>query len=62
MCYNPNCPHCAYELEFDHHCDMYDDGANIIVKTIGHCSNCGKRFKWEEVYALFTFQDLEENE
>ena len=62
MSYNPNCPHCGVELDFDDHYDMYDDGDAIIVKAIGHCSKCGKHFKWEDVYTLCAFQDLEEGE
>ena len=34
MTYNPYCPHCAVELDFDDHYDMYDDGDAIIVKCI----------------------------
>ena len=62
MSYNPNCPHCNIELDFDDHYDMYDDGDAIIVKAIGHCDKCGKHFKWEDVYTLCAFQGLEEDE
>jgi hypothetical protein len=62
MEYKPYCPHCAIELDIDDHYDMYEDGDTIIVKAIGHCYKCGKRFRWEDVYTLCTFQDLEEDE
>ena len=60
--YNPYCPHCGVELNFDDHYDMYDDGDRIIVKAIGCCPNCRKNFRWEDVYVLRCFQDLEEVE
>ena len=62
MAYNPNCPYCKVELDFDDHYDMYDDGDSIIVKAIGHCPKCKKNFKWEDVFTLCGFQDLEEDE
>jgi len=62
MSYIPYCPHCAVELYFDDHYDMYDDGSTIFVKAIGHCPNCGTHFKWEDVYTLSAIQDLEEEE
>lgn len=58
--YNPYCPHCGVELNFDDHYDMYDDGDRIIVKAIGCCPNCRKNFRWEDVYVLQCFQELEE--
>ena len=58
--YNPYCPHCGVELNFDDHYDMYDDGDRIIVKAIGCCPNCRKIFRWEDVYVLQCFQELEE--
>lgn len=58
--YNPYCPHCGVELDFDDHYDMYEDGDCIIVKAIGSCPNCRKSFRWEDIYVLHSFQDLEE--
>lgn len=62
MTYNPNCPYCKVELDFDDHYDMYDDGDTIICRAIGHCAKCGKHFKWEDLYTFCGFQDLEEDE
>lgn len=62
MDYNPYCPHCGVELDFDDHYDMYDDGDLIIVKAYGHCPECKKEFRWEDVYHLSGFQNLEEDE
>ena len=58
--YNPYCPHCGVELNVDDHYDMYEDGDRIIVKAIGCCPNCRKNFRWEDVYVLQSFQELEE--
>lgn len=62
MAYNPNCPYCKVELDFDDHYDMYDDGGTIICRAIGHCPKCGKRFKWEDLYTFCGFQDFVEDE
>lgn len=55
MAYNPNCPYCKVELDFDDHYDMYDDGDTIICRAIGHCPKCGKHFKWEDLYTFCGF-------
>ena len=60
--YNPYCPHCGVELNFDDHYDMYDDGDRIIVKAIGCCPNCRKNFRWGDVYILQCLQELEEED
>ena len=62
MNYNPYCPHCGVELDFDDHYDMYDDGDIIIVKAYGHCSCCKTKYRWEDIYSLTGFRDVEEDE
>lgn len=58
--YNPYCPHCAVEIDFFDHCDSYDDGDLIVCVARGTCPKCGKRFMWNDVYKLDSFQDVEE--
>ena len=60
--YNPTCPNCGTDLDFDDHYDMYDEGDVIICKVHGHCPHCKKNYQWEDVYALDGFQCLEETE
>lgn len=60
--YNPYCPHCAVELDFTEHIDSYDNGDAIICVARGQCPECKKWFRWEDVYVLHSFQNVEEEE
>ena len=61
MNYNPDCPYCDTEIDFDEHIDFYDEGDEIFCVAIGHCSSCGRKYRWEDVYKLDRFQNLEED-
>ena len=60
--YNPVCPNCGTELEFDDHYDMYDDGDLILCFAYGHCPNCKKKYQWKDIYSFRGFDDLEETD
>lgn len=55
------CPHCDCDLFVD---DCYDNkyyncGENVSCWT-GHCPECGKNFRWKEVYLFDRIEDLVE--
>ena len=57
----PECTKCGTDLEFDDTVDTYADGDIVIFYEVGHCSKCGKMYKWKVVYNFSHFEDLEEN-
>ena len=46
------CPICGGELIVDDTIDFEDDGADLAAWRLGHCDNCNRQFKWEDVYTL----------
>ena len=56
----PQCPECEVELDFDDTIDEWCNGDVIELKKVGHCPNCGKEYKWKDVYSWYYFEDLEE--
>lgn len=59
------CPHCDCDLFVD---DYYDNdnesyrGGEAIACWTGHCPECGKNFKWKEVYLFDRIEELVEVE
>ena len=43
----PHCPHCNTELECDDTYDMEYDEEGIILRQVGHCSECEREYQWE---------------
>lgn len=58
--YNPDCPYCHEEIDFDEHSDIEDLGAEIYCKATGHCPQCGRDFTWTDYFVLKEFLDLKE--
>ena len=56
----PECLECKIELEFDDTVDTWVNGDIVEMKNIGHCSKCGKKYQWRDVYNFSHFEDLEE--
>lgn len=56
------CPHCDCYLEIDDCSDIEFDSGKIISYWLGHCTECGKSFKWEEVYLFDRVENLVEVE
>lgn len=56
----PKCLKCETELEFDDTVDTWVDEEIVEMKNIGHCPECGKKYKWRDFYRYTEFQDLEE--
>ena len=45
---------------------VYDDASPIRIEdgkvkdvNLGHCPECGKTYRWKEVYAVTSIEDLE---
>ena len=56
------CPHCDCDLFIDDCIDNeYDSGKNIS-SWIGHCPECGKNFRWKEIYLFDRIEDLVEDD
>ena len=58
----PECTKCGTDLEFDDTIDTYADSVIVIFYEVGHCSKCGKKYKWRDVYNFSHFEDLEEKD
>lgn len=57
----PKCT-CGEEIEFERD-EFFDGDSNIILqRAYGHCPKCGKKYRWNDVYILKNFSDLEETE
>ena len=61
----PKCPYCNVELDEEttdnYSWENYDE--KVILYYIANCPNCGRAFKWEEVYEWTgSFDNLEEVE
>lgn len=58
----PKCPHCDIELEDYNHYDCYDTNDITVYYTTGFCPECGKGYRWEEIYTYNHFENFEEDE
>lgn len=56
------CPHCDCDLEIDDCPDIDFDSGKIISCLVGHCTECGKDFRWEEIYLFDRVEELREVE
>lgn len=58
----PECLECKTELEFDDTVDTYEGVVDIVMEVHGHCPQCGKLYKWKDIYRHIDFQNLEERD
>lgn len=58
--YNPDCPYCHEEIDFEEHFDIEALDAEIYCKATGRCSHCGRDFVWTDCFVLKEFLDLKE--
>lgn len=56
------CPHCDYDLVIDDCIDIDFDSGKIISYWKGHCHECGKGFKWKEIYLFDRIENLVEDD
>ena len=56
---NPNCE-CGEELEFDTDTDLWVDGGEIVMVCYGHCTQCGKKYRWLDHYIISHFTKVTE--
>lgn len=54
------CLECKTELEFDYNIEMWTDEDTVVMKNRGHCPQCGKLYKWKDIYRYAESQDVEE--
>lgn len=54
------CIKCGTELKFDETVEIQVDASEAVLKELGHCPKCGKKYKWLDVYVYSDFINLEE--
>ena len=54
------CLSCGNELVFDETYDEYVDSTEVILYEEGHCPECGKQYKWKDVYNFSEEDELRE--
>lgn len=55
------CPHCDCDLEIDDCFDIEYDSRTNISCWKGHCTECGKNFRWKEIYLFDHIENLMED-
>ena len=56
----PKCYKCDCYLDYEGLEDESFQGSLSIATWRGSCPECGKSFRWKEVYKLHSFEDLKE--
>lgn len=56
------CPHCDCDLEIDDCFDIEFDGGKVTHCWKGYCPECGKNFRWKEIYLFDRIEDLVEDD
>ena len=44
------CPYCNVTLEEDDCIDMEDEISRLVKLLVGSCPDCGREFKWVEIF------------
>lgn len=58
--YYPRCPICKAPITIDELLDCRHFSNKIAYFYVGHCSDCGKTYTWEDVYNLAEHRNLTE--
>ena len=56
------CPNCDSCLDYGDKVNDEFDGSFYISIWEGHCPECGKKFRWSEIYEFNCIEDFEEIE
>ena len=56
------CPDCGFYPDYDDKIDDEFDGSFYNSFWEGHCPECGKKFRWKEIYIFNGIEDFEEME
>lgn len=56
------CPDCDFYLDYDDKLDDGFDGSFYSSLCEGHCPECGKKFRWKEIYKFDRIEEFEEEE
>lgn len=54
------CPNCGHELIEDESYDIFVDISEFREYVVGHCENCGKEYKWIDIFTFSRVEDLKE--
>lgn len=56
------CPYCNCDLFVDDGFGLEFYGGKNISHYVGHCPECGKNFRWKEIYLFDRIEDLVEDD
>ena len=54
------CPVCGGELVVDKVTDFEHCGSDCVAWVTGFCDDCGRKFKWEDVFELSFSRSIKE--
>lgn len=57
---NAVCPICGYKLIEDDSYDISIDISECCVYIVGHCENCGKEYKWKNIFSFSYVDEIKE--
>ena len=53
------CKECGVKLVYDDTSPLRIENGEVKDVNIGHCPECGKTYRWKEVYAVDRVEDIE---
>ena len=53
------CAECGATLVYDDYSPSRIEDGKVKDVNLGHCPECGKTYRWKEVYAVASIEDLE---
>lgn len=56
----PICPNCGHELIEDESYDIFIDISECREYVVGHCENCGKKYRWINIFSFSRVENIEE--
>ena len=55
----PTCTDCGVMLVYDDCLNTYIERGNMKNVNVGHCLECGKTYRWTEIYKFDRIEDVE---
>ena len=53
------CAECGVKLVYDDTSPLRIEDGEVKDVNLGHCPECGKTYRWKEVYAVDRVEDIE---